>query len=56
MDLIFRLERILGFKISRKCMDASFNVQYGQEGQFHEFAASLVQAIDRAALYPPPNP
>jgi hypothetical protein len=56
MDLIFRLERILGFKICRQSIDASLNVRYGQEGEFLEFAASLVRAINRAALVRRPNP
>ena len=43
LDLIFRLERILAFKISRQSVDASFSVRYGQEEAFHEFAASLVR-------------
>jgi hypothetical protein len=56
MDLIFRLERILGFKISRQSIDASLNVRYGQEGEFLEFAELLVRAINRAALVRRPNP
>jgi hypothetical protein len=48
MDIIFRLERLLGVKISRQSVDASLNMRYGQEGEFREFAASLVHAISRA--------
>ena len=50
LDLIFRLERILGIKISRKSIDNSLSLRDGQEGEFLEFAASLVRAINRAAL------
>jgi hypothetical protein len=54
LDLIFRLERILGFKINRRSIDASFALWYGQQGEFREFAASCVRAIASAAHDPPP--
>ena len=54
LDIIFRLERILGFKINRRSVDVSFPVWYGQEGEFREFAASCVRAIASAAHDPPP--
>jgi hypothetical protein len=50
MDIIFRMERLLGFKISRRSIDASFHVRYGQEGEFREFASSVVWAIGRANI------
>jgi hypothetical protein len=54
MDIIFRLELILGFKVSRRSVDASFALWYGQECEFREFASSCVRAIASAAHDPPP--
>jgi hypothetical protein len=56
MDIIFRLERILGVKINRRSIDAAFTVWYGQEGEFHEFAASWVRAIANSRHDPRPEP
>jgi hypothetical protein len=53
MDIIFRMERLLGFRISRRSLDLSFRSRYGREGEFREFAASAVRAIGRANLVPP---
>jgi hypothetical protein len=46
---------LLGVKLSRQSIDASVAVHYGQEGEFREFAASLVRAIARSTLDPPPG-
>ncbi|MFO0892463.1 MAG: hypothetical protein U0790_25390 [Isosphaeraceae bacterium] len=52
MDIIFRLERIVGIKIRREWLDDSFSLRYGQPGVFLEFAEFMVRSIPRVTLKP----
>jgi hypothetical protein len=55
LDIIFRMERSLGVKISRRSLGSCMDLRYGQNGEFRDFAASLVRAIGRPDIVAQPG-
>jgi hypothetical protein len=54
LDVLFRLERLLGIKIPRTAIEPYIgSVCYGQAGEFQEFARGLVRGLSSLPLAEP---